>query len=114
MPDLIQFLVGDILMKRAVLIILATALFSLNTAIADEFTTKMETIFSSEKEYVSLQHVKSAIDSNDNIHCVFMNSDGNSFYGTNQNGEWKFEKLQYLDVDEDETFDVTKYPNMQK
>ena len=80
--------------------------------IAQEFTTKMETIYTSEKSYFYIQHIKSAIDSKNNIHCVFMNSDGNLFYGTNKSGAWKFEKLQYLDTENNETLDITKYPNI--
>lgn len=99
-------------MKTKLFYIIILCLIYTDTLIAQEFTTKMETIYSSDKESTRIQHIKSALDSKGNLHIVFTGFESHSFYGTNKSGEWKFEKLQYVDTESNETIDITKYPNI--
>lgn len=87
-------------------------IFFVSALFAQEFTTGMETIFTSEHATDHLQHVKSAVDSKDVLHVVFTGHDNHLYYGTNQSGSWNVEQLGYFDTEYEESFDVVKLPNI--
>lgn len=100
-------------MKKRIIYIIAFCLLSASSLPAQEFTTSMESIFTSEHANDYLQHVKSAVDSKGAIHVVFTGSyDNHLYYGTNRNGSWDFEQLQYFDTEYTENIDVIKLPNI--
>ena len=99
-------------MKAKIFLVITLSLFFTRSLLAQEYTTKMEVIFTSEHKSVNLQHVKAAIDSKEHLHVVFTEFENHFFYGTNQSGSWKFKQLQYFDTQEQETFDVVKLTNI--
>lgn len=98
-------------MKRGILfagIVLALLL----TATSQEHETKMQSIFADNSESARLQHIKSAMDMQDNIHLVFIADRRELMYGTNKSGSWVFEKLWYVDRDYNDTISAAFYPNI--
>ncbi len=80
---------------------------------AQEYTINMESIFSdSESTSSRIAHVKSAVDSQNNLHIVFLAFNNHTYYGTNQSGAWKFEMLKYYDDYYKKYYDVFKLPNI--
>ncbi|MBN2730311.1 MAG: hypothetical protein JXR53_13885 [Bacteroidales bacterium] len=80
---------------------------------AQEFTSEMKTIFTdTESSSFRIQQIESAIDSKDNVHIVFMNSENHVYYGTNKTGEWSFERLKYFDTYYKEDADIMQQPNI--
>jgi hypothetical protein len=99
-------------MKKRFIYSIVVCLFSASSLPAQEFTTTMENIFTAEKEYARLQHVKSAVDGNNKLHVVFTGYNNHAFYGTNESGAWKFTELFYADEQYGDTTSVAKYPNI--
>ncbi|MEE4257623.1 MAG: hypothetical protein V2I47_11345 [Bacteroidales bacterium] len=79
---------------------------------AQSYSTQLKSIFISEIEYARLQHIKSALDGQGNIHMVFTGHESRLFYGTNSTGSWSFQKIQYLDEDYGDSTDIAYYPNI--
>lgn len=98
-------------MKRGLLLSGLFLLMMLSVT-AQDYETKMESIFTAENESTRLQHIKSALDSQGHIHLVFTADENQVFYGTNQNGSWSFDKLWYVDEDYNDTTGVAYYPTI--
>ncbi len=99
-------------MKEKISVLLGLTLFAINIIVAQEFETQMEVIFTSEIESARLQHIKSAIDSKGKIHLVFTGYENHPYYGTNSTGKWQFNKLEYIDTEYNETYNVAYFPNI--
>lgn len=82
------------------------------TLVAQEYTTKMESIFTDTiRKSAHIHHVKSALDSKNNLHVVFL-GERYAYYGTNQSGSWKFESLKYFDTHYKKDVDFIRLPNI--
>lgn len=99
-------------MKKSIFTLGIFILLGIYSSFAQDFNIKTEVIFES-SSYTNMQHVKSAVDSKNNLHIVFL--DGSSaipYYATNQSGTWEFQKLEYFDDEYNETAKVSSFPNI--
>lgn len=95
-----------------ILTILLPLVFFAMSGIAQEYSTTMKTIFSTENESARIQHIKSAVDSKGNLYIVFKGEENHSYFGTNQSGNWAFQKLEYFNEEYDEFEKASNYPNI--
>jgi hypothetical protein len=96
---------------KIALFIICTLL--LNTVTAQSYSTKVETIYTSDYKSARLHHVKAVTDSKGVVHVVFMGGELNyMFYGNNKNGTWQLEKLHYYHNYYKEDQDVFKMGNI--
>ena len=99
-------------MKRTLITIIGILLISLSNSFAQNYTTKVETIFESGK-YANTEHVKSAVDSKGKLYVVFLDGvSGIPYFATNKSGVWKYETLEYFDDDYNEITKISTFPNI--
>ena len=98
-------------MKRITLF-LTFFLGVLLSMIAQEYTIQKSVIFTDENSSARIQHVKSAVDSKDNLYIVFVGFDNHVYFGTNRSGSWKYQHLTYFDNHYKETQEESTYPNI--
>lgn len=79
--------------------------------VSQEYNINMKTIFSGENESTRLQHIKSAVDSQNYLYIVFLN-EGKAYFGTNSSGDWQFTHLTYFDNEYNEEVMYSSYPNI--
>ncbi len=95
-------------MKKLLFTILLSMFIS--CLFAQEYTTNMETIYTAEQEAARLRHVKSAVDSKGNLYVVFEGYENQSYFGTNRNGKWEFQQLEFYHEGYKEIEKTITYP----
>ncbi len=98
--------------KNAIFILAVISLLSFQKVFAQEYTTQLKTIFTDEHSSARLQHVKSAVDSKNNLYVVFLGFNSYVYFGTNRSGSWKFQHLPYFSNEYNEMANVSSYPNI--
>lgn len=94
------------------LFILFAFLANVVLVVAQDYITDCKIIFSDENSSTRIQHVKSAVDSKDNLYVVFVGFDGYVYFGTDRSGDWKFQHLTYFDNEYNEIQNSSSYPNI--
>jgi len=79
---------------------------------SQEYQINEQIIYTDENSSARIQHVKSAVDSKDNLYIVFVGYDNHVYFGTNRSGEWKYQHLKYYDSKDEETKDASTFPNI--
>lgn len=98
-------------MKRLTMILLLF-LGIVSVTWGQDYKIDTQIIYTDENSSARIQHVKSAVDSKDNLYVVFVGYDGYVYFGTNRSGDWKFKHLTYFDNGYNEIQKVSSYPNI--